>query len=54
MKNTKKYHISKTAPKSNRKIIEREANSIPKARFPVMAYTLPIKVAGSKPPLLIK
>ena len=45
MKNTKKYHISKTAPKSNRKIIETEAQSITKAHFPIVAHALHIEVA---------
>jgi hypothetical protein len=54
MKNATKCHISKTAPKFNRKIIEREANSIPKDNFPVMANALPIKVAEVQTPLLIK
>jgi hypothetical protein len=43
---TSMKHDIITAPKFNRKIIERESNSIPKARFPVMSYSLPIKVAG--------
>ena len=44
MKNTKKYHISKTAPKSYRKIIETEAQSITKAHFPIVAHALHIEV----------